>query len=329
VDIFYAYIFAVYIILYAMKLATTSTNGQLKQVQPSSQQIIDAFIADLDVKPASKALYERTLKVYLDWMQSKRYTHADMNREKVLQYKSEQIARGCSPLTVASYLTVVRKLYGWAESNGWLSFNPSKDIKTPPKDQVFQKEVLTDAETDQLRNYFKSKSLRDYAIAFLVQRTGMRTIEVTRANIEDLTIREGERVLLVQGKGRDRKGEAVYISADVYSAIMEYLETRPATKGKEPLFTSCSDKNRGQRLTTRFISGLLKEGLRAIGLDDRRYSAHSLRHTVGTKIYELTGDIHQVQLALRHRSPVTSQIYARKKIEQSAIRKSPLKLLGA
>lgn len=312
-----------------MQIAMTSTAGQLTQSQPSAQQIIEAFIADLDVKPASKALYERTLKVYLDWMQGKRYTHGDMNREKVLQYKSEQLTRGCSPLTVASYLTVVRKLYAWAESNGWLAFNPSKGIKTPPKDQVFQKEVLTDMETEQLRSHFNGLSKRDRAIGLLVQWTGMRTIEVTRADIEDLAIREGERVLLVQGKGRDRKGDAVYLSGEVYAAIIDYLATRPAAMGREPLFVSNSDKNRGQRLTTRFVSGLMKDGLRAIGLDDRRYSAHSLRHTVGTKIYELTGDIHQVQLALRHSSPVTSQIYARKEIARAAIRKSPLKLLEA
>lgn len=300
------------------------------QLAVTNQQsdIAAAFMADQDVMGSSKATYGRTLDRYLKWMKGKGYKHDIIQREHILEYKMELLEGGHSPLTVGSYLTAVRKFYAWAEAKRYIFTSPAKDIKTPKKRQTFEKETLTTDETKRLNQYYKNKPLRDYAIATLVQLTGLRCIEVTRLNIEDITMREGERVLLIQGKGRDEKDEAVVLTDEAYRPIMEYLNTRMRTKAGEPLFISCSDKNKGGRLSTRFVSGLLKEGLRSIGLDDRRYTAHSLRHTVGTAIYELSGgDIYQVQLALRHRNPATSQIYARKAMQKAGIKNSPLKMI--
>ena len=307
---------------------TAYSSQDLTAAQPvTKEEITAAFMADLDVKESSRQTYGRTLDVYLDWMQAKGYSHSTVTREHILQYKAELLNGGHSPLTVGSYLTAVRKFYAWAESRRYIFANPAKEIKTPKKLQVFQKEVLTNEETKKLNLHYSGK-LRDHAIINLIQLTGLRTIEVVRANIEDLTIREGERVLMIQGKGHDTKDAAVFLTEEAYRPIMEYLNSRPKAKAGEPLFVSDSNRNSGGRLTTRFISGLVKTGLRCIGLDDRRYSAHSLRHTVGTNIYNLTGDINQVQAALRHASPVTSQIYARKAIQARSITHSPLKMLS-
>ena len=46
--------------------------------------------------------------------------------------------------------------------------------------------------------------LRDYAILTLMLTGGLRTVEVTRANLKDLTNRAGKEVLMVQ-RARDKK----------------------------------------------------------------------------------------------------------------------------
>jgi integrase/recombinase XerD len=306
--------------------AITSTTAIARTI-PTADLITQRFIADQDVKPSSKALYTRTIRQYFNWIEKKGYRQDEITRAEVQQYKEDLLAGGHSPLTVGAYLTAVRKFYTWAEANKYY-LNVAKGIKTPAKNQVFEKETLTDAESCQLNKHYQDKAARDYAIVNLVQLTGLRTIEVARANIEDLTIRYGKRVLMIQGKGRDAKDQPVLLTDAAYKPIAAYLNTRLKAKAGEPLFISASNNNKGQRITTRFISGLIKEGLRAIGLDDRRYSAHSLRHTVGTRIYEKTGRIDQVQIALRHTSPVTSQIYARKAIQKASIENSPLELIN-
>lgn len=293
----------------------------------TAEQITKHFIDSQDVKGSSKALYTRTIRQYFTWIAARGYKHNEVTRKEIIQYKEELLAGGHSPLTVGSYLTVVRKFYAFAEANKYYP-NVAKEIKTPRKNQLFEKETLTDTESTQLNTWAKDKkSIRDYAIANLIQSTGLRTIEVVRANVEDITIRSGKRVLMIQGKGHDTKDQPVVLTESAYKPIADYLATRPRAKNNEPLFTCVSNNNAGQRLTTRFISGLIKEGLQSIGLDDKRYTAHSLRHTVGTKIYELTGRIDLVQMALRHSSPVTSQIYARKAMAVANIKNNPLELL--
>lgn len=65
----------------------------------------------------------------------------------------------------------------------------------------------------------------------------------------------------------------------------------------------------GERLTTRSISYIAKEGLKGIGLDERSYTAHSLRHTTAVNILRAGGSMEQVQDTLRHSNINTSQIY--------------------
>jgi integrase/recombinase XerD len=299
----------------------------------SKEDMMQQFLNNQDVKPSSKSLYGRTLRQYFAWVDAKGLQHGSITRINILQYKEDLLAGGHSPLTVGSYLTAVRKFYAWAEANRYY-LNVAAGIKTPKKNQVFEKEVLTGSQTKELNTYYRNKltdttaaAVRDYAIVTLIQLTGLRTIEVARANVGDMAIRNERRVLLIQGKGRDSKDQLVVLTEAAYNAITAYLSARVGAKAGEPLFLSNSNNNRGKRLTTRHISGLVKEGLRAIGLDDRRYTCHSLRHSVGTMIYTKTGRLDDVQIALRHSSPATSQIYARKAMLNAAIDNSPLELI--
>lgn len=296
----------------------------------TAADIIEAFIKDHASKDSSKQLYSRTLRRYLQWLDTKAYQAGTVTRAQILEYKDELLASGCSPLTVASYLTVTREFYNWAEANRYIIQNPTKGkLNLPKKAAAFLKETLTETETDQLNEYAEQHySARDFAIINLMQYTGLRCIEVVRANIEDIKIKNGCRVLEIQGKGRDSKDEAVTLFDEAYKPLLAYLNTRPKAKTGEPLFISNSNRNTGQRLTTRHISGIVKNALRNIGLDSRSHTAHSLRHTVGTTIFEMTQDLNKVQAALRHRNPATSQIYARKAMQTAAIQNSPLALIS-
>jgi integrase/recombinase XerC/integrase/recombinase XerD len=165
---------------------------------------------------------------------------------------------------------------------------------------------------DLLKHY--EGNLRDFAIVNLLLRTGLRTIEVVRANVEDITFKGGQRILRVWGKGRDDKDSFVVLTDKAYAPIKAYLDTRGTTTLKEPLFISTSNRNLKGRLTTRSISKICKEGFRAIGIDGKEYTAHSLRHTTAVMLLK-HGTLSDVQSVLRHASPVTSQIYT-KSIEE-------------
>lgn len=209
-------------------------------------------------------------------------------------------------------MVALRRFYEWAEGNK-LYPNIAKGIKSPKRKNAYLKEHLRENQIAELLAHYEGNT-RDYAIVNLLLRTGLRCIEIVRANVEDITFKGGQRILKIWGKGRDERDAFVVLTDKAYTPIKAYLDTRKSATLKEPLFISTSNRNLCGRLTTRTISKICKEGLCAIGLDAHEYTAHSLRHTTAVMLLK-HGTLSDVQSVLRHASPVTSQIYT-KSIEE-------------
>jgi integrase/recombinase XerC/integrase/recombinase XerD len=272
------------------------------------EELVDNFIEAQDVKKSSKDIYRRTLKQYFNWVDKKSYLLSEIARPQILEYKTELLSSGMSSLTVGSYITSVRRFYEWTEANKYYP-NVAKGIKTPKRKQQFKKQPLLPAQATALLNYYQSKALRDYAIINLLLRTGLRTIEISRSRVEDIVYKGSQRVLLVQGKGRDERDNFVLLTDKAYQPIAQYLASRGKVNSLDPLFTSTSNNSSGDTLTTRSISYIAKEGLKAIGLDEKSFTAHSLRHTTAVNILRAGGTLEQAQFTLRHSNPATTQIY--------------------
>ena len=291
-------------------------------------ELVDSFIASQDVKTSSKLLYRRTLKQFFNWVEIKGYSLSEIARPQLLDYKDELLSSGKSSLTVGSYITSLRRFYEWTEANKFYP-NVAKGIKTPKRKQQFRKQPLLPAQATALLSYYQDKALRDYAIITLLLRTGLRTIEAIRANVEDITFKGSQRVLLVHGKGRDEKDNFVLLTDKAYQPIAEYLAIRGKVNSSEPLFTSTSNNSKGERLTTRSISYIAKEGLKAIGLDERSFTAHSLRHTTAVNILRAGGSLETAQFTLRHSNPATTQIYTATLNEERRLQNSGEALLDS
>lgn len=284
--------------------------------------LIATFVASQDVKESSRILYTRTLTQFFKWVEAAGKVLSQMDRTDILEYKDHLQEEKLSALTIGSYIVSVRKFYEWAEANK-LYPNIAKGVKTPRRVQAFKKQHLTDQKSKELLEHFESLSLRDYAIVNLILRTGLRTIEVVRADVGDITFKGERRVLQVCGKGHTEKDDFVVLSEKAYQPIAEYLATRKSCRAGEPLFISNSRQNKGERLTTRSVSQICKEGLKAIGMDGKEFTAHSLRHTTAVAILKHGGNITDVQEVLRHSSPVTSQIYTESVKEELRLQNAP------
>jgi integrase/recombinase XerD len=310
-----------------MEIAVT-TPQEITRPFTRTEDLVNGFIASQDVKESSKAIYRRTLKQYFTWIDSKGYLLSQISRVEILGYKEGLLSSGMSSLTVGSYITSVRRFYEWTEANKFYP-NVAKGIKTPKRRQQFKKQPLLPAQATALLNYYQDRALRDYAIINLLLRTGLRTIEVIRANVEDITFKGSQRVLLIHGKGRDEKDNFVLLTDKTYQPIKAYLETRKGSKGAEPLFTSTSNNSHGERLSTRSISYIAKEGLKAIGLNERAFTAHSLRHTTAVNILRGGGSLEMAQMTLRHSNPATTQIYTATLNEERRLQNSGEALLDS
>jgi len=283
----------------------------------SLADLIERFLAEQDIRASSRATYQRQLRKFVAWLEQTGRVRimASLDREDILSYKQQLQAAGLSSYSVSGYMTAVRKLYAWLESRK-LYPNIAREIKGAKKAKGFRKDTLTPGQLREALGAMDQSSLeglRDFAIFNLLARTALRTIEISRARIEDMRQQAGQAVLWIQGKGRDEADEFVLLNDETLKPIRVYLSARARLQGQpqdeEPLFSSCSNRNSGEPLTTRSISRIVKEALKRVGVDDKRLTAHSLRHTAISLAIRGGASLPQVQAMARHSDPRTTMIY--------------------
>lgn len=241
----------------------------------------------------------------------------------------------CKPNTVKLYLQSIKQFFSWTQAEG-LYPDIAKNIKPPKvRNDVHKKDALTAAEVITIEESIKTRTLeavkgitgeekdaagrlertteqgkRLYAMYLLAVNAGLRTIELSRAKVKDLEIKGGQAWLYVYGKGHSEADQKKAIAPEVAEAIKDYLNTRADRPTKEsPLFVSTGNRSGGKPIATTTISTMLKRAMQAAGYDSERLTAHSLRHTAGTAVQELTGDLYKTQHYMRHANPATTEIY--------------------
>jgi integrase/recombinase XerD len=277
------------------------------------EAMIKRFIENIDIKNNSKSTYRRQLKPFFEWLSS-RYSFRDMKsicHLDIIAYKEHLIKSGKSSYTVSGYLTVVRKFFEWLESQK-IYPNIAKSVKGLKSPKGYRKECLTLDQIKESLSVFDtstSEGLRDFALFNLLVRTGLRTVEITRATIGDLRQQSGEAVLWIQGKGRDSKDDFVILVDETLRPLRKYLASRGTLSNSDPLFSSTSNRSNGKSLKERTIRGIIKETLRKIDIDDARLTAHSLRHTAVSLSIKGGASLIQAQAMARHSDPKTTMIY--------------------
>ena len=289
-------------------------------------EVLTSFLNGLDIMETSRATYRWGLVRFFKWIRSSGRSLETLSPADIMSFKNSLMKEKLSPLTIGGYVTAVRMFYSWTETS-LLYPNIARSVRPPRGRKGFRKCALSPQESASLLDYLKERSLRDYAIVNLILRTGLRTIEVSRADIGDVVRKRGKRVLKVWGKGADEKDAYVILGQPVWGPIQEYLGQRKASSKTDPLFVTEGKGHKGVRMAPRSIQYLCKEALKAIGLDGHEYSAHSLRHTTGVLILKNGGDWKDVQRVLRHASPATSQIYTASIEEEMRLDSNPEGLL--
>lgn len=279
---------------------------------PAGKGLIDAYndyTAFLDATPRTLQTYTGNIRQFVKWTAQNGITHP--TRQDVIAYRDELQER-CKPATVHGYMTALRLFFRWTAQAG-IYPNIADHVKGARIDRGHKKDYLN---ADQIKDILgnidtkTAKGKRDYSIIALMVTGGLRDAEACRANIEDLQQLNGSTVLYLQGKGRDERTEFIKVVPEVEKPIREYLKTRRQAKGKQPLFTSLSNNSKGQRLTPKSISRMIKDRLIEAGYNSDRLTAHSLRHSAVTLSLIAGLPLDEVQQFARHKNINTTLIYA-------------------
>lgn len=287
----------------------TGSSNAITAPQIITEGLYHSFIAYLDASPKTIETYTRAIRQFAKWSNQKGINRP--TREDIIAYRDE-LKETHKPSTVQNYIIATRLFFTWTEQQG-LYPNVAEHIKGAKLDREHKKDYLTPHQVKKILakiDRSTDQGKRDFAILALMITGGLRTIEVVRANIEDLTTAGDKTILYIQGKGHNERAEYINISPQVEDAIRDYLSTRKDTDGKQPLFTSLSNNSKGERMTTRSISRLVKNAFVGAGYNSDRLTAHSTRHTAVTLALMGGESLEEVQQFARHANITTTQIYA-------------------
>lgn len=293
-----------------MAVATMGSRGDLRVQEELSEELVSRFYRFIDAKPQTAYSYKRALKPFFVYLRKRGISRP--SREDVIEYKGT-LEQKVKASTVQSYMTSLRLFFRWLSQEGiYADITDHVKVTKVGRDPLSRKDILGEGQVREILQGIDRTTeagKRDFAIFALMATTGLRTIEIVRADVGDLRNTAHGLVLYVQGKGRADKGEYVEISEPVRKAILDYQSTRERIMGKDPLFSSTSDRNNGSRLTTRTVSGIVKDILRGSGYDSERLTAHSIRHTAAMTYLRNGESVERVQQMLRHADISTTMIY--------------------
>lgn len=274
-----------------------------------SGDLLSRWINYLDASPKTVETYTRAIRQLWRYMQLNNITAPQ--REDIIAFREDLKASGHKPSTIQNYITATKLFFQWLETEH-LYPDITAHLKGAKLDRAHKKDYLTSSQVKEILQGIDRttpRGKRDYAILALMITGGLRTVEVSRADIGDLRTVGDSTVLFIQGKGREEKTEYVKISSPVEKAIRAYLRDRAETDPAAPLFASTSNNSRGGRISTRSVSAIAKARMQAAGYDSERLTAHSLRHTAVTLSLLAGKDITEVQQFARHANIATTMIY--------------------
>lgn len=204
-------------------------------------------------------------------------------------------------------LSALRGFCRWCVSEGHMVKDPTLMVPMPKVPAQLPKRLTT----DEARRLVAALAHdpRSKLVVLLMLQEGLRRIEVSRLDVEDIDV--AERSMTVRGKGgQGCETDALPITGETWRALTAYLADAGHTHG--PLIRN-RVRHHG-RCSPATISELVRAGMVQAGIKkpgDLTRTPHSCRHTAAHDLLSRTDNVRAVQQALRHRSVRSTEIYLR------------------
>ena len=152
---------------------------------------------------------------------------------------------------------------------------------------------------------------RNYAMLMILARLGLRSTEAIAIQLDDIDWRAG--TILIRGKGK--RHDRMPLPEDVGNAIVDYI--RNGRRGtSRTLFVSNKIPHR-PFVDSQILNSALKEAFARTGLrpPQKHVGSHLLRHSLATDMLRKGASLDEIGDVLRHRSRMTTTIYARHDVD--------------
>lgn len=266
----------------------------------------------LDISPQSRKDYKYRIGLFFNFMGGK-----ELEKNSLLEYK--QYLKNLINYSVSTqnhYLICAKKFLKEYHRQGILKRDITSNVSLF-KTEESQIEEFPEEEISKILNKLKElpdtkESTRLKAIISLLVFQGLRQIEVSRLNLEDIDF--DNKIMKVQRKGRDYK-EPLVLQPKTIFELKQYIKTSKVKSGS--LFFCLSNNHLNQRLTTRGIRKIVQNFLKSLDIER---NLHAFRHSFCGKLSE-NRNLNTLDMAefSGHHDPAQLQRYIDKRKFKSKI----------
>jgi integrase/recombinase XerC len=271
-----------------------------------TSQIVEDYLCHLQAEgrsPHTVAAYRRDLAVFTAFIGDVPLDAVTPDLlQRFMAHQSVQVGPSGAPrakATINRYRVAMKALYAWAAARWLVERNPTSILRCQ-RHRGLPPVVLDASEMARLVNseFVGAMAKRDHALITFMLLTGCRLAETAALNVGDIDL-DARVAILRKTKGGDP--DRVMLSPTLAAILVGHMGGgHPAT----PLFATG-----GRRLSTRQVQRIVTRRVQEAGIT-KPITAHSLRHSFATRLYNATGDIRLVQQALRHTHVSTTEVYA-------------------
>ena len=225
-------------------------------------------------------------------------------QDRRIKTKSIGAPIGLQAASRARKISAIRSFFKYLTDKAHvLDYNPMQNLEYPTVKKSLPK-YLTEEESIALLNAVDGVTKeRDYCMLVLFLNCGLRVSELCSLNVMDI---KGNQIRVI---GKGNKERILYLNDACIDALNAYLPCRITPKedpcNRGALFVS-RNRNRISRTT---VEKLVKKYVAQAGLDETKFSAHKLRHTAATLMYQNGVDVRTLQNVLGHENLNTTMIY--------------------
>ena len=271
----------------------------------------------------SEQTYRNAAEQLLDWFKKNGKDICNATTADVCEWR-DTLKADKAPATVELYIVVTRLFFAWLCNEGVIKQNPCNvgglNLKSGVK--VEREHKRSDLTVEQIQEMLATMpaetemELRNRACVALMCTAGLRGVEVSEAQCGDMRAQGGYTYLVLRGKGHSEKALRVKVEPNTEKMIRRYWTVRfhgKYPKDKDFMFVSTSRNHTAdtdEQLSTRTIREICKKAMKAIGLDDKYHSAHSLRHAACSIALSAGESLPNVKDMMRHSRLDTTLIYA-------------------
>lgn len=160
-----------------------------------------AFVASYS-SPGTRQAYSTQLRLWFDWCDWHGLEPlTDVRRPHVELYARELETRGLAPATVALKLVVITGWYRYCVEEQLVEHSPAVHVRRP---KVSQESTRLGLDRTELGAFLVQAGLsggNDHVLACLLALNALRVSEACGADLVDLALANGHRVLRIVGKG--------------------------------------------------------------------------------------------------------------------------------